>query len=238
MARPHPLPHSPDSSWRYERKFEAGGIPLAQAELIVRLHPACFRVAFPTRSINNVYLDQVDLQSFRTHRDGASRRQKFRIRWYGEARGTIAKPILEVKRKRGIVGTKLAFPLAPFAYGPDFDFEPVRRDALARIDDPAVAEFIGGSRPALFNRYERRYLLSADKRFRLTIDSALRFESVGHRALGALSQFSETGVTVLELKYAVEDDGAAKQIAGKLPFRLGKCSKYLLGISRLSGLER
>ena len=33
---------------------------------------------------------------------GASKRQKFRIRWYGEADGSIAKPILEVKRKRGI----------------------------------------------------------------------------------------------------------------------------------------
>lgn len=238
MASPHPLPHSPESSWRYERKFEVGGLPLAQAELIVRLHPACFRVAFPMRHVNNVYLDQVDLQSFRTHRDGAATRQKFRIRWYGEAHGAVANPILEVKRKRGVVGTKSAFALPPFAYGRDFDFEPVRRAALARIDDPAVAEFVAGSQPALFNRYARRYLLSADKRFRLTIDSELRFERVGHRALGAVAQFSETGVTVLELKYAVDDDGAANQIAGHLPFRLGKCSKYLLGISRLSGLDR
>ncbi len=238
MASPHPSPHSAESSWRYERKFEGGGLPLARVELIVRLHPACFRVAFPPRRVNNVYLDQVDLRSFRTHRDGAAVRQKFRIRWYGEAHGMVATPVLEVKRKRGMVGTKSAFALDPFEYGPGFDFEPVRRAALARIDDPGVAEFVAGAKPAIFNCYERRYLLSADKRFRMTIDSDLCFECVGGRALGAVSTFAEPGVTVLELKYAVENDRAANQIAGRLPFRVGKYSKYLQGISRLSGLER
>ena len=235
---PLPSPHSTDPDWRYERKFEVGGLPLGQVELIVRLHPACFRVAFPMRHVNNVYLDQVDLRSFRIHRDGEAKRQKFRIRWYGDAYGHVAKPVLEVKRKSGIVGTKSFFALAPFDYGPDFDFEPVRRAALARIDDPCVAEFVAGARPALFNRYARRYLLSADKRFRLTIDSDLRFERVGGRAIGPIARFEEPGVTLLELKYAVEDDRAADQIARGLPFRLGKYSKYLQGISRLSGLER
>ncbi len=232
---PLPLPNSPDPTWRYERKFDVRGLPLAQVELLVRLHPACFRVAFPMRWVNNVYLDQVDLRSFRIHREGAAQRQKFRIRWYGEAYGLVSKPMLEVKRKNGIVGTKSAIALEPFEYGPDFDFEPVLRAALARIDDPYVAEFIAGSKPALFNRYARRYLVSADKRFRLTIDSELRFERVGGRAIGAIARFQETGVSVLELKYAVEDDRAADQIAKHLRFRLGKYSKYLQGIARLSG---
>jgi hypothetical protein len=236
MASPLPSPPHAEPTWRYERKFIAHGMPLAQVAMILRLHPACFCTAFPPRTVNNLYLDQPDLRSFHTHANGAAVRQKVRIRWYGAAHGEIARPVLEVKRKHGEVGTKSRFALAPFVYGPRFDFEAVRRAALTRIGDAAVAEFVAGADPALVNRYQRDYLLSADRRFRLTIDRALRFERVRGRGVDSGSAVDERDAVILELKFDVADEAAGRELAARLPFRLGKYSKYLQGITRLAGL--
>lgn len=237
MASPLPSPPpSADPTWRYERKFVARGVPLAEIEMILRLHPAVFRTAFPDRDVNNVYLDQPDLRSFRTHVNGAMKRQKFRFRWYGGA-NDAARPVLEVKRKHGLVGTKSRFSMPAFHYDSDFDFEPLRRDTLAQIDEGGVAEFVAGASPVVFNRYHRRYLLSADRRFRLTIDTALRFERLRRAGLGVLASFDERGLAILELKYATPDDADAAKIASRLPFRLAKYSKYLQGIARLTQAE-
>jgi hypothetical protein len=236
MTSPHPSLPPAEPTWRYERKFIAHGVPLAQVEMILRLHPACFRIAFPQRTVNNLYLDQPDLRSFHTHANGAAVRQKLRIRWYGTAQGEVARPVLEVKRKHGDVGTKTRFPLPAFVYGPRFDFEAVRRAALERIGDADVAQFVAGADPALVNRYRRDYLLSADRRFRLTIDRALRFERVLGRGVDAACAVEERDALVLELKYAAADEAAGRQVAARLPFRLGKYSKYLQGVTRLAGL--
>jgi len=64
-------------------------------------------------------VDPADLLTFRTHREGAARRQDFRIRWYGAAHGVVANPALEVKSKNGRLGTKSTSALEPFEYGPD-----------------------------------------------------------------------------------------------------------------------
>ena len=236
MASPLPsLPPSADPTWRYERKFEARGVPLASIEMILRLHPVGFRTAFPDRDVNNVYLDQPDLRTFRAHVNGAMKRQKFHLRWYGAA-FDAARPVLEVKRKHGVVGTKTRFAMPGFRYDPELDFEPLRHSVLEHIDEGGVAEFIAGASPVIFNRYRRRYLLSADRRFRLTIDTALRFERIRRAGFGALASFEERGLAILELKYAADDDADAARISARFPFRLGKYSKYLQGVSRLTQL--
>ncbi|RIL06858.1 MAG: hypothetical protein DCC71_05165 [Proteobacteria bacterium] len=237
MTQPTPSPSSAEPRWRYERKFEARGVALAEIEMRLRLHPAGFRTAHPARWINNLYLDRNDLRSFTTHVNGAPVRDKLRIRWYGAADGAIAAPVLEVKSKRGLVGAKAHHALPAFAFGPGFDFAPLRAKALARIADASVAEFVALAQPALFNRYHRQYLVSADGRFRLTIDTALAFAAPPGRALGPFARFEERDLTVLELKYAVACDGDAARVAGRLPFRLRKYSKYVQGVARLTGLE-
>lgn len=237
MASPAPSPSSPEPDWRYERKFEVRGVALAEIEMILRLHPAGFRTAYAPRWIDNVYLDRCDLRTFHRHVNGTPVRDKVRIRWYGAHRGPVASPVLEVKSKRGLVGTKAHHPLPPFEWGPAFAFEPLRRAALARIGDPVIAEFVGAAQPTLVNRYHRRYLISADGRFRMTIDTQLCFEAPPGRPLGPLSRFDERDLTVLELKYDVAHDADATHVASRLPFRLRKFSKYVQGVARLAGLE-
>jgi hypothetical protein len=59
-----PRTSSLSSSLRYEFKLAGRGYSPAQARSWIMLHPEGFRVAYPSRVVNNLYLDTVDLSSF------------------------------------------------------------------------------------------------------------------------------------------------------------------------------
>jgi SPX domain protein involved in polyphosphate accumulation len=222
---------------RYERKFVAEQTPAASVEMIVRLHPAGFRTHHPERIVNNIYLDSHELMCFRTHVNGTPERFKLRIRWYGPEYGRIEKPVLEVKRKLGAVGMKDHYPLRPFEHAPTFSLEAVRSEIVAQVANSDIAAFLSSAEPALFNRYRRRYFLSGDQRFRLTVDAALSFKAIGPRVPGAAQRDARTDAVILELKSSVAADSDGQRIARHLPFRLGKYSKYVQGIGKIYGLE-
>jgi SPX domain protein involved in polyphosphate accumulation len=192
-------------------------------------------VPFPQRHINNIYLDSPGLACFYAHVNGTRERFKLRIRWYGAESGLVAQPVLEVKRKTGAVGTKERYPLEPFEFGPRFRFDALRRAIQARVSSSAIASLLGDVEPSLFNRYRRSYFLSADGRFRLTVDSELGFRPLGPLRVAAQRGHAAGGAIIVELKSDVGDD--ASRIVQRLPYRLSKYSKYVQGIGRLYGLE-
>ncbi len=81
--------------------------------------------------------------------------------------------------------------------------------------------------PASLTRYRRLYYLSADRRFRLTLDTDLSFYRV-RTGLAAARPLSRTrsGGTVIEVKYGSGDDEAARPVLEALPFRWSRFSKY------------
>jgi VTC domain len=221
-----------EPAWRHERKLVAEDLPLRAVEALVRLHPARFATAFPERRVNNLYLDTPMLDAFRANQDGLERRRKVRVRWYGALQGPI-EPVLEFKEKRGLVGTKRTFALPPYELGPGFAARDLRR-LLAAADLPDDARaLLAPLQPALVNRYRRAYLLSADGRFRLTLDSELEFRPVGQLASALLHRRTLPGVVVLELKYAAAHDDDAARITSGLPLRIARSSKYAAGIELL-----
>ncbi|MDJ0864989.1 MAG: VTC domain-containing protein [Myxococcota bacterium] len=224
-----------DQSYRFERKYQAWRSSPQELELMLKLHPAHFIDAYPPRFVNNIYLDSPGLANFITHVDGSWSRAKLRIRWYGDAHGHLERPVLEVKIKRGLVGTKRHYPLEPFDFDGSFDLEKVR--SRVRAADSEADELLSTAGPALFNRYHRRYYRTADARFRMTMDTEMSFHVVNGRAWGPVSEYRERDLTILELKYDVGDDPDAGRIAAGLPFLLSKNSKYVYGIERLSGFR-
>ena len=92
--------------------------------------------------------------------------------------------------------------------------------------------------PTLINRYNRKYFLSADGNYRLTLDSNISF----FPAPPTLSVLSGNELfepyNVLELKYNHAKDVEASGITKHLPFRLTKSSKYVLGVLKLYSLYR
>ncbi len=228
---------SPDpvaSSLRYERKFLPDRLSLAEVLAVVRQHPALFREPYPERWVNNLYFDTPERRHYHDHVNGAANRIKVRVRWYGEARGQVQKPVLEFKTRHGVLGGKTAHRLPPLRLDGDFGrAASVTALQLAELPPPMRVR-LHGLEPALMNRYRRRYFCSADGTLRLTLDWALEFHPP-RNVNGAMRPLPHDGpVVIVELKYAEPHSEAAARAANEFPFRLTRCSKYVFGIERLN----
>lgn len=214
---------------RYERKFFAGATDGRDVELVVRGHPALFQEEYPPRYINNIYLDTPDRRAYRDHVDGVGDRQKHRIRWYGALSGLLESPVLERKAKRGLVGCKWSYHLPAFRFCRSFDYGAFI--AKAGLDLPGeIWALLQSCSPSIVNRYRRRYYRSADGAFRLTADDQLTFGAPPpHGDPGSILPWREPG-TILELKYAVQDEDRAHAVTSVLPFRVTRWSKYCHGV--------
>lgn len=85
-------------------------------------------------------------------------------------------------------------------------------------------------RPSLMNTYLRSYLISADGRFRLTIDREMNYHSFNARQIPHRRAVQDAAF-VLEIKYESDHDSDYSALIGqRLPFRLGKNSKYVNGL--------
>ncbi|MGE4195458.1 MAG: polyphosphate polymerase domain-containing protein [Pseudodesulfovibrio sp.] len=210
-------------SYRYERKFKVPFHMQPNMAAILRNSRFGFREIYGARTVNNVYFDTPLFRFFHENVQGAPDRKKIRIRWYGDAyfAGNCQ---LEIKRKIGLVGIKDVVPLTLDANDiMQFDF-------FDRQPLPDTVRFeLSGVRPTLFNRYRRRYFLSADERFRMTIDFELCYN---HPSM--LNQTGSRGnpdiMSVLELKYDRSADSDAAYVTADIPLSLSKKSKYVTGV--------
>lgn len=225
------------TSQRYERKFGATALDRQSLELIVKSNPALFRPIYAPRYINNIYLDTPGFSSYGENLAGIAHRTKIRIRWYGALFGPIQRPVLEFKIKNGLAGYKLSWPLLPFSLDEKFRFDDLRHAfRLAGLPD-TVREQLHSLEPALLNRYHRSYYLSGDRQFRITLDEALSYIRIDRFSNAFLHRYEDRERKVLELKYAIEQEERAGQIANVLPFRVSRFSKYVMGVQALWGLS-
>lgn len=217
---------------RYERKFMVDAMSYHSVEQQIRVHPAVFSPIFHPRYINNIYLDTNEFDFYFDNVSGKSSRRKARIRWYGDALGIIAKPVLEFKIREGMLGNKISFPLQSFHVNENLNGEQLA-SVFRNSDLPLWAlENLLHFKPALLNRYRRKYFLSFDKKFRLTIDNELAYYGIGGNNNNFLEEYTSDDV-IVELKYDRKNDDIAPRISNKLPFRLTKSSKYVNGIEFL-----
>ncbi len=203
---------------RYERKFP---VSLEQEILVqqaLMLHPEAFRPSYPDRRINNIYFDTSTLDCYRDNLRGVGQRRKVRLRWYGEQNDVIPKPVLEEKHKDNQLGWKKWENLTD---GQSFD------DLLAEVNNhPVIRRY--NLEPVLFNTYLRSYWVSADGRFRVTIDRDLEFGPFYYHHFSC--PLSAGNGIIVEWKYAQADVGDAEDFIRFWPFRAKRFSKYIAGI--------
>ena len=209
-------------SYRYERKFSIENYTPQGVEAIIRMHPAGFREAYPPRYVNSLYLDTLDMRCLRDTVDGNRHRKKYRIRWYGDLGTSIALPMLEIKQKNGLLGTKIQHPLTPIAWD-----DMVKAKGLntlwhtSELPIPLKNE-LNSLQPVVVIRYLRSYYESRDRSFRLTLDQNLQSIDL-HRKIAPKTSFAPL---ILELKYDTPFDAKAHLLTGAFPFRATKSSKY------------
>lgn len=207
---------------RYERKYRIEGLKAEQIAAVLHRHPAGFAPLHPDRCINNIYFDTPSLDMYRENVMGIAVRNKYRVRWYGTERSRAQRPQLEIKHRHNELGGKHVVKL------PDFELHELP-ELQARVNRLASPQ--GHLIPVLFNCYHRSYFGSRDRRFRITIDSNLRY----HPLLfdpdpSRILLPEEQGICILELKYESHDDADLDFISQYLPFRRTRNSKYVNGV--------
>mgnify|MGYP000710597810 CR=1 FL=1 len=200
--------------WRYEVKYVLRQDEWSKLQQILVEHPASFRTAFPDRIVNNIYLDTTDFVTCNDNLAGISERQKYRIRWYGNA-NEVQNPVLEVKIKNNALGRKEISPIENWS--DDFLFE----HHLTNY---------GQLNPVLQNQYLRSYYVNWEGNFRLTVDRAIKYKRVnGYLSHDYSDAFSDEHI-IVEIKFKAEDFKQHEQISRYFSFRPSKHSKYVTGV--------
>lgn len=221
-------------NFRYERKFTVPNeFSLNTIEQFIKRNKVLFREVFHLRQVNNIYFDTAAYNDYLDNVLGVSDRKKIRIRWYGDTFGEIKKPVLEIKIKKGIVGDKWSYKLKPFVLNNNFnniETQNIFKDSELPLP---ILESVKMVSPTLLNSYLRKYFLSANKKFRVTLDYKLLYHKIDKRFNNFNFMPTTDANKIVELKYGLSDDKMANTISTQFPFRLNKNSKYINGINTI-----
>ena len=218
-----------ESSYRYERKFSISGLSNDEITSLVNINSSMFNFSFNKRIINNIYFDNFNLNNYHENVEGSTDRIKIRIRWYGDLFNCIKKPKLEIKIKKGLLGTKKTTKLQSFNLNDD----------LSNIFKPLEDSFIYNRyglntvSPVLLNSYSRSYYISNDKSYRITIDDKQSYYKIHKNNNSFLHKVYDDNSKILEIKYNDIYDDNVNNITNSFPFRMTKNSKYVNGIESI-----
>ena len=221
------------NDYRFERKFYNENLSDWAIEKTIKLNFALFSEIFYERYINNIYFDTENLDLFKANYDGHSQRYKIRLRWYGEMFGRIENPMLEIKIRNGLLNRKETYPIKPFIFDRGFNKESLISTIFTSEVPIHIKKKIEVCVPVLVNRYSRKYYLSFDKNFRVTLDKEMKFYKLHFFENNFVNYISNKMDSVLELKYSQGNDLLADKITNQFPFRMTKSSKYMIGMNNI-----
>ena len=219
---------------RYEMKYSINEDAYFWLIDKIMSHPSFFNEIFHKRQINNIYLDTIELDNYHANLRGNQTREKTRIRWYGDLFQTIKKPALEIKRRFGLVGDKLIYPLNPIEISNQYYWQDIVESQKSSTNHEqeellVIIDKLSYQVPSIVNAYFRRYFLSANGKFRLTIDNEIKYFATNAGWINPSS--IEDHHIIMELKYDLEDAKEAPYVSNYFPFRIIRNSKYVNGIN-------
>jgi hypothetical protein len=228
-------PTTTPSEVRYELKLPCDASFLPQARTWIRLHPEGFRIAYPTRQVNNLYLDSPGLTNLAENLAGQAERRKLRYRWYGRlAQPPVVEAILELKIKHGSVGDKRRL-VVQNPLDLRRPFKEILANLHAEVPDDWLPWILKGNRPALINHYQRDYFVSPDGLIRCTLDYEQTFYDQRHSVRPNVTHILPAKAQiVIEIKAPVALEERLEQAANYFPIPRYRHSKYVDGL--LSGL--
>ena len=151
-----------NSLYRYELKFKINSYSKAIFKKRINIISANFKKAFPSRFINNVYLDSFNYDNYDDNINGEQVRKKIRIRWYGDLFGKI-NPSLEIKERKGSLIKKTVQDFPSFYLNKNKSLNGLHK--IIKYNFKTTNQT-----PSIINRYRREYFISKNNRFRITLD--------------------------------------------------------------------
>ena len=183
----------------------------------------------PSRTVNSIYFDNMDLDMAKDNIDGLSKRCKIRIRYYDGENNNCN---LEIKKKLNRFGFKTILDLKK-------KIEKINLSELFSLKNDLYKSFIRDSfvekfivkdnlQPQIKVSYLREYYIF-DK-IRLTHDKKINYVSLNND-----KNFTQKTITdstnVLEIKFDYNDFRQAKFILDKIKIKPKRFSKYIRGLS-------
>ena len=141
--------------------------------------------------------------------------------------------ILEIKVKRGDVGTKKTYSIIDFLFTQSTSGKELK-EYILRGDLPiSLKEQLNECKITLLNSYTRNYYESLDRNFRLTLDTKIMNYSVKNHSVQHKNYKPITSYCILELKYNTNYNMYSNAITNAFPFRITRCSKYVRGVKEI-----
>jgi SPX domain protein involved in polyphosphate accumulation len=189
------------NNYRFERKIPIYKYSVEFMEQVLKSHPLGFKRQYPKRLVHNIYYDDEVLTFYNQNINGDANRIKIRARWYNRH----FRPVIEIKKKKGLVGTKTNIL--------------TDHKSEEQLNKRIYKEY--NLKPKIKNNYEREYFVSYDKSIRITLDFNLKFFDIK----GNEFYKHDKPNLILELKY--DNELIPSNIFDNLNLRVKKYSKYV-----------
>ena len=196
-------------SKRFERKFIMTKAQAVSSEL--ELKKLGYFKTFPDRKVNSIYYDDFNFKCATDNLDGASSRDKIRLRYYEDKLKTF---YIETKHKRGLIGYKSSI---------KFEINKNFVELIKFGSEWCKKNLLDNYMPSAFVSYRRKYFKK--RSIRLTID----YDINGYRLINNnIKLLSYKDYSVVEFKYLENFDQIFRKETPVHLFALRntKCSKY------------
>ena len=180
-----------------------------------------FIESYNCRKINTIYFDDNSYSSINENLDGTNYKQKYRLRWYGDA-DIIVNPQLEIKSKVGFVSNKKTYPLN-ISKDIKLNYNGIEEISKIFIKKLKTKKILY---PVLSTHYLRHYFISSNKHIRATFDRNLKSYQIC--SLQNLSFKKDFNNSVFEIKYDKNFDNYVKNNLKDMSLRVSKSSKYVI----------
>ncbi len=217
---------------RIESKYITNSVEINQ--LLIKSIKFGFIKTFPKRSVYSLYYDDDQLTSVKDNLSGITPRRKYRLRWYSYSDKKFFGWQFEIKIKKNNTGYKEIINLPDNFDINNFDGT---IKSIYKLTETNQEFFPCNLKPQLFCNYSRDYYEKAEGQ-RLTIDSKLKFTRV--RANSSLFNFNlweNSNFNIMEIKFDPSNKFKLLELFRQLPFSASRCSKYLLGHSKLNSFS-
>ena len=214
---------------RIESKYITDSVRIS--EFYMLLNNFGFRNSYAPRSVFSLYYDDELLTSVKDNLAGITPRSKYRLRWYKSKDQVYYGWQFEKKVKNGLTGYK---EIESIINAIDLCGKEISLDILSNIKNHS--KFTKHLRPILICNYYRHYY-DLPSGQRLTIDKKIMFRRF-HKKLNLNSSFgwAKSNYNIIEIKFQPSDKTVLTSLFKKLPISSSRCSKYLLGQSKLNGI--
>jgi len=215
---------------RIESKFITNNLGLNKFYKLIRSNG--FLRVYANRIVNSIYYDNPQYSSIKDNLAGITPRSKYRLRWYGELNGKQNIFQFEKKIKLNQSGYKeiLLFKNKKNLYSMDFSIAGIQNSTKVFDEKFLPLNFM----PQLLCSYERQYFENAYS-LRFTIDSQIKFWGFKNDIKkDLLKPYLNSNFNIVEIKFSPKQKDLLIDLFRKLPSPSTRCSKYLLGQSKIN----